>query len=582
LKQGILPGALALESAAIPRLGVDARVEPLQSIDDVVFLLARILESNGDAESIEQVLDGMLRFCDQRPIDFEQRVSAVRKKIGAMLGEDNPMPVMTVGFQGSNAVMDLAAVARAWIDPPSSKFSASQLLSPIVRAVETGVAMAIDRPAALWFFSERTRAIAQLVSKRIALPLLSTPTHKGGWIDPRVVPDRIQQWNNAGVKLEKTDLIQALLRLAPEYRERALSEVGPSKNESLSALRWALGGPLEGSVSSAEIWTAAFRCRDPRGDSPELAKNFPGLGPDTAQMGSYDECLKDFGSRSTSIFGVAVGFEKQSLVIKSNPPVKARPSLKFFPTELLHTDEIGWQGSRVLDCYWPLNRDSFLALEARRLSLFIESTGSYWQNSLDVLFDPDTPMRGYGCWVVALGMAAKQDELARLSVDALICCIDDSRLDSTTFGITLGKLFVSDRITLSRWIKGLKVVARISSFHQYFVFKALEQLLVTADSGVPGLSKAVPAAILELMYECCSNGPYRVELESARLVLSRFEGKGKSAKLAKLLMEPSKPGTSEFVRELVHQVILNRVERSRRWQSWLQAPVRSPELAHHL
>jgi hypothetical protein len=562
-----LPAALSLNSRVIPRLDPDQQITPIESIDDLVFLVAQILDGNGSSESIEQALDGILRCCDQRPEDFATRVSSLNKRITSQLGEGPT--ALGLQFQGVSPVTDLAAVCRAWI--VESKFQPSDLLKPVVDVLGNAF-KSVMTARALEFFSARAESISQLVTQKISLPLLSAPTHKGGWIDPLVLPDRIKRWNDSGIKLDKADFIQALLRLAPDNRAEVLAKLGPDRNEYMDALRWALGAPLEGAMSTAPIWVAAFRCRDPRGNSAELARKFPGLGPDGAEPGGFKECLKESSAKSSGIFGTSFNHQKEGLVLTFDPPAKSRPSVKFFPTELLHTYDIGWQGSISLDLYWPLNPEPYFVHETRRVCSYLESQGAYWHSSWTSLFDPDTPTKGYGSWLIALGMSAKQLEVSRLCVDALISSIDDGRLDGTTFGTVIGKLYLTDKITLSRWIKGLRDVSRISPMHSHFVFKALEQFLPTIEAGIDGLSKPIPSAVLELLYDCCCNAPYRIELEAARKTLSGVTGKGKGAKLAQLLLQPSQPGASECIRQFAAQILSSRIERAKRWEQWSLEP----------
>jgi hypothetical protein len=567
LVQTTLPAALSLDSRVIPRLDPNQQIAPIESLDDLVFFLAQILDGHGSSESIERALDGILRCCDQRPTDFSSRVSSLNKRITSLIGEGPT--ALGLQFQGVSPITDLAAVCHAWIVDP--KFQPSDLLKPVVDVLGNAL-KGVMTPRALEFFSARAESISQLVRQRISLPLLSAPTHNGGWIDPLVLPDRIQRWNDSGIKLDKADFIQALLRLAPENRAETLANLGPDRNEYLNALRWALGAPLDGAMSNAPIWVAAFRCRDPRGNSAELARKFPGLGPDGAEPGGFKECLKEFSAKSSGIFGTSFNHQKEGLVLTSDPPAKSRPSVKLFPTELLHTDDIGWQGSVSLDYYWPLNPEPYFVHETRRVCSYLESQGAYWHSSWTSLFDPDTPTKGYGSWLIALGMSAKQLEVSRLCVDALISSIDDGRLDGTTFGTVIGKLYLTGKITLSRWIKGLHDVSRISSMHSYFVFKALEQFLATIDASIDGLSKPIPSALLELLYDCCCNAPYRIELEAARKTLSGVTGKGKGAKLAQLLLQPSQPEASECVKQFAAQILLSRIERARRWELWSRQP----------
>ena len=557
-----LPRCLTLDSPHIPRLDPLERLEPVANLDDLVYLYLHVLEGGAAAEDFERVLDGVLRLCDARPDDFASRTSSLAKKVDQVLANVDqafsPKP-----FTGVSPMVDLAALARSWI---GSRVFQPGFIKPILEAVGIGLDNPLVTPSPLSFFSERVHSIARLVSKGRALPMLSAPTHRGGWIDPLVMPWRMAKWRQAGVKLDKADFIQALLRLAPERREGALESLPKTAEEEIRALRWALGAELTGSLSTAEIWVAAFRCREPRGQSELLRDRFPGLGPDAAERATYKETLKQFADRPDSIFGTTMGYLPESLPIESEPPLKRRQGIKYFPTELLHDRAMRWEASDLLEVIWPLDRESYLAYQTRRMALYLDSQGTYWQSARNCLFDPDTPTCGSGAWLIALSLSAKQPEAARSGLDALIASIDDGRLDGPTFGTVMGKLLPTGKITLVRWTRALKDVARISAIHSHFVVSALEQCMATLSVDD---SKSSVIPLLELLYETTTTCGAGIAAEPARSSLQCIEGKGKGAKLAKLLLDLPVDRGSQHRKQVALQTLEIRVQRVERWQARL-------------
>src|SRR5205823_4661459 len=114
-------------------------------------------------------------------------------------------------------------------------------------------------------------------------PLLSTPTHRAGWIDPRVLASRTLKLGERSTDI--FDQVLALLRLAPEHRSEALKTVATVAGEWGDALRYGLGGSPPSHIGpSAALWIAAARARTPRSDDALIDQHFPGLGPDAAQV----------------------------------------------------------------------------------------------------------------------------------------------------------------------------------------------------------------------------------------------------------------------------------------------------------
>ncbi|HEY9869322.1 MAG TPA: DUF6493 family protein [Candidatus Obscuribacterales bacterium] len=559
---GALPPCLTLASTHIPRLDPAQRVQPLQSLDDLVVLFMHVLQGGASADDVERVLDGLMRLCHERPADFDSRVSSLRKKVDEMLTNVESSFAFKP-FSGVNVLLDLSAIGRAWMD---GKVYHQGIIKPLLQAFGVAVQHPLSLPGPLQFFSERAFSIANHVPKRRSLPLLSAPTHEGGWIDPLVLPERLGQWRSAGVNIDKADFIQALLRLAPDNRTRALELLPAGNEEYLSALKWALGGELQGALRTAEIWVAAFRCREPRGNSQLLRERFPGLGPDCAERATYGEKLKEYSQRSNGIFGLTMDHASNLLPIESCPLVKQRPGVKFFPTELLHDQTVTWDTSDVLELIWPLDRESYFAYQTRRMALYLDSQGTYWKSAWHCLFDPDVPTSGLGAWLIALALSAKQPEAARTGLDALIASIEDCRLDGTTFGTVLGKLLSTGKITLARWIRALRDVARISPLHCDFVGIALQRCLATLP---PDSVQSPPIPMLELLYECSTASGASITDEAVRAFLQGISGKGKAAKLAKLLLE-LQPGKGQaHHRRVAIQLLESRVQRVKRWQGRL-------------
>ncbi len=66
----------------------------------------------------------------------------------------------------------------------------------------------------------------------------------------------------------------------------------------------------------------------------------------------------------------------------------AEIDMLYFRLVLLHDNAVSWfAGAEAYN--WLHNRESLLALYAKRMLLNIESVGSYWHGDFELLFDPD-------------------------------------------------------------------------------------------------------------------------------------------------------------------------------------------------
>src|SRR6185369_10369307 len=108
----------------------------------------------------------------------------------------------------------------------------------------------------------------------------------GGWIDPHALIKRLLVWQKAGVDPDIHEQVLALLRLAPENRNTALTAAKKLEGESGQAVRYVLGAN-EKIGKSAPLWLAACRSRQPHGDLPEFEAKHPKLGPDARVAAKY-------------------------------------------------------------------------------------------------------------------------------------------------------------------------------------------------------------------------------------------------------------------------------------------------------
>lgn len=100
--------------------------------------------------------------------------------------------------------------------------------------------------------------------------ILSTPTHVGGWIDPRVWATRLIA---SADSINDNDGIQSLLRLAPFGRAEARESLGGMRGAWRRLAEYALGGECAVGMTDvfrSPLWVAAGRARQPVRDLDEL------------------------------------------------------------------------------------------------------------------------------------------------------------------------------------------------------------------------------------------------------------------------------------------------------------------------
>lgn len=546
------PYGLKLDSMHIPRLCPENALAPVTELDDLIYLAIRVMQQQANSDEVEQLLDALSRLCSVQPEDFENRVSALRNEVRKHMQPNNDWAASQfTPFTGWFFVFDVTALIDSWITGKARQYTVPE--------------DSTTPSELLLFLAKRMERINSRLARRQALPLLAAPTHKGGWIDGRVLAQRLSAYDSLGETPDLLDQVQCLLRIAPEFRKESLELLSDRQDEFHAALRFALGAEPGGPVVCPELWAAAWRCREPRGTSELLREKFGCYGPDAFTAATYQD-YPDAIKYQTSTYSSNGVLPK---LLKSFPPKIAKKSA-YFPTVLLHEEFYApWNGVGPVDLMWPALRESYLAFQTKILAQFIGSTGTYWQGSWDVLFDPDVPTIGNGAWLIALALCAKQKKAARLALDALICSIDDGRLDGRTFGKVIGRMANSQNTSMNRWMQSLDEAARISPMHSQFALDSIEGCI--PHLYLPHKDRPPSVPMLELLHELCTKCGEAPKEESTATYLKAVPGKGKAASLAKMLLEMKPTEKAARHRQAVALQILDvRVQRAERWHRTLQ------------
>ncbi len=263
------------EPTTAPASILDARpcatAEPIVPIVDVqalIDLAAHLVEKVDGPADIERLLDGISRLCDQRPDDFDVRISALAKRLRA-----RRTGTLDHGVLAWGAPPELEHLLAAWLGRTTPMLGRSSFYW--VRWHGAGRSL-----------RRRLQALIARVGNRMAAPLLSAATHEGGWVHPMALVTRLRELQTRKLTVPDEDLELALLRLAPDDRTLALATASDITGIPGRVLRFALGGderPGSADRTQSPWWVAAAHARNPRGERSawlaplRLPRDWPGL-----------------------------------------------------------------------------------------------------------------------------------------------------------------------------------------------------------------------------------------------------------------------------------------------------------------
>jgi hypothetical protein len=557
LRDGRDLSALTFDGIEIPRLDPARALVPIQDLDELIDLLARLIEGPGSPEDIELALDGVSRLCDQRPEEFAARTEP------------------------------LVARARHHLEKPTSAYLVA-LGKSICQLVTRWVTGEVHRREVMGLslfdlIARRIQSIARRAATGQAAPLLSAPTHAGGWIDPRVLVERVRRRTRARYADDDFDMELALLRLAPEHRDSALREAAGLAGDFGAALRYALGAEDEPIGPTASLWAAAARARAPWSDDLRVEQRHPNLGPDAALAARYI---------------LRVGREVRERYRRPAFDVGRQPSLAVerwcdLPTLSLHNPlhlvgcDVPWAATA-----WPMVQEPLFATAAEFVAQNERGSmdAKFNQPFLLRLLDPDVPMKPMARLLLVTGLNAPRPELSGLATDALIAAIDDGRLDGLALGSALTELGLIQLdgsldlppwqrpaeppppipfVKLNRWAKTLTDAARASSLHAGVIALALLYLIRANPFVTQKRSNLLPLLVLfkELLIE---TGQALSDPE-ARAVLARLETSGQTATVIKAILKFEAAPNHGSKHAAAAHALARRIERAERWNSCNQA-----------
>lgn len=538
----------------VPVLTSFAPLVPIATVDELLDAVAHSVERIDAADDVERILDGISRLCAERPADFEHRAQPLIKRLLA------ERPDFERGILGFHMTPKLPQLLFRWLGYDL----ANKPPEPIGRWL--GRPVQVEDPRALTKFVERRlREIEIRVAVKKPAPLLCAPTHQQGWLDPRVFVERLRHYSSSSPPL--ADLVQALLRLAPDHREEALAAAADLPGEG-AIIRFALGGPPPTAPIASEeafsLWLAAARARQAHGPLVELV---PAAGE--ARVPLLIEPMFPWSTADANITNRYVAGGSVCVRLDVEPKLSRaeanalRPTLAAREDNLNRWEDFGPEWSQVwLANLWPQNLDGFLVDGIRHLRNRVNAPASSLEPNhlyLQPLLATDRPWNELTWLALWIALVSKDAGARGLALDVLIAGIEDGRallkLD------VLLKLAAAEWFKLNRLADAAREVARVSPRHAWWCAELLQAFAAELTSWSSDIHH-----ILALLLELLTQLQLSVS-EQHRGRLAAQKSSGKSAKLHKALLDLQR-SPSSAQRQRAHELGLEAaLSRAERWGS---------------
>lgn len=501
-------------------LGSQPKLQPIESLETLFDVTAAAVERCESADLPEQIVDGIVRFGLDRPEIFDARKGPLAKR-ACCDGMERPNRGLVGGVLGDA----FSCLICAWLDVDEEEDDWISNFYPM---------------------SLFLREVAALLRQKTPYPLLSTPTHTGGWIDPTIWVQRLQEIESQKIDFLESDLIRSLLRITPDGRDRALKSLSGSnvstRWQKLATLVLDLEMPNE-KISLDDSWSpfvsmAAIRSRDAwidlREELPDEEKTqvAPELWdiPDVLVPSDYQWRVLETHSNS----GFGWNGRVDSRPIRGGDESSAPPrdvSLQDVLSALTDDDnldkvldQLGGTSAQeprpflaaqlnYLQCYpapqyiypylatqWPMKLDWYWNLTTIGLSRRVESGPSVeerYDQFLLPLFEPDRPLCRMAARALWIATASKDGNARGMATEVWIALIADDRVPVNIAIAGCRDVFAGGWMKMNRIAEIFTEVSAVSPLHAFVVALMLEDFLAGCDEFPRDTAK-----LLQVLDEC--------------------------------------------------------------------------------
>jgi hypothetical protein len=517
------------------------RLRPLPDLASLVHTLAHALEHPDDVEAIEQVLEAMATLPVNRDAAFATLTDGLRLRARQL--PTRPKQVAPETRATPRAL--LAWLTTSWV----------QGLTAPPPATWPSRTRAAWGPATLWI--ARLEALVRRFDTP-GLPLLATPTHRDGFVDPTVLALRLATLRAADQPIDPADLLTALQRLP----HGASTTLDPT-HEPEAVLAWALGQPAPIGGEQPAWWVAAARHRGGPADLDAVQRAFPELagldlsdrsGEPTFTRVTGHTWRDNRGKEHTVVYtSVAWTLPEINATVPSDRPWltyqlhgchRATHSQAVVPSGI---DD--WTGSVDPDASTDFyDRTDCAAVQPWNAALvpgqpegfLSEALLLLWTGATDSdlhynthqgllpLLSPGHRWSRWSWWVLAIGLGSRAPETQATAVDALLASLAHGAFDPVPAAIPVRALLFQGVLPAGRFASALGHVVAAGPAAS----RTVRDLLLHALTGTPAWPPKDLAKLLSLLQECCAAAP-PTEVPAGFREFVQTLGSGAAAKAGK-------------------------------------------------
>jgi len=342
-------------------------------------------------------------------------------------------------------------------------------------------------------------------SERTKLPLLSFPTHKPYWVEPKILLERIIQYQTSKETIDKVDLSIAISRMPRENVEDAIPLLSKLDTEMKDLMSYCLGVSDALKINSSSVISKLFqKVARPNQDSEKLA-----LWAVAARTYYPTNTFEEFEKTTlsdipfvTAPFAPQIHFKEkwnewknyQTKELERSPSwmelTYQLPPEKNVPQNFIYNldlhpkkEKYTWHSDYVLNSednvyYWnslmPQNNEPLAYLLLAKNCKTADGTNNELKGFLNIINLPGfqfdiTSMRVFACCFFQ-----EKKDIRLLASEILINIVEKKKIDITLFSEKVAYLITNKYGVLLRLIDGIIALKDVSPLHNSALFLVLD------------------------------------------------------------------------------------------------------------
>ncbi len=463
------------------RLYDKSRVELPKDWNELLFQIGNFIGSGNVIDS-EILLNSLILLKDQIPADYQTQCEAYQNKLYGTYYESS--------FKNHTKMFILH-----WMDNSEKKFDKIQHYGYNSKVLDLQY--------------NRLVHLNNKMKEKSTLPLLSFPTHKPYWIEPKTLIERLIAYQKADEKIDMTDLAIAISRMPRERVDEALPlceqlDVNLSKlmkfclgasdkieldSEGNFFTKFLLGnGQTTKESVHNSLWALAARTYYPDKVFPEFEKTFladvpnviapfapePYFKEDWHEWTNYQTKEKE---RSKSWFYLNLDF----------PPHKTLPPTMLYSLEFFDKGKQNnyyYYGLTTNDVYYyygftPQNLDALYVLLLQTASRMADENSNNWEGVCKIMLRSNTVFNRNSLLVLASAFFQQKREARGFAAEVLMHHFQEQTIEPEKLGEQIGFLVNNKYSPIQRFVDVIALVKDASMLHNQGLLLMLNALIIS-------------------------------------------------------------------------------------------------------